>query len=45
MIEMIEIYLDDLIPAKRAEILEKMGEDCNWDVFPLAVIEVVEEDM
>ena len=41
---MIEIYWDDLTPAKQAEILEKFGENCNWDVLPLAVIEV-EEDM
>ena len=41
---MIEIYWDDLIPAKRTEILEKLGENCNWDIFPIVTIEE-EEDM
>lgn len=41
---MIEIYWDDLTPAKRAEILEKLGENGNLDVIPLAVIEVEEEN-
>lgn len=41
---MIEIYWYDLTPAKQAEILEKLGENCNWDMIPLAVIEVEEEN-
>lgn len=40
---MIEIYWQDLTSAKQAEILEKLGENCNWDVIPIAVIET--EDM
>lgn len=41
---MIEIYWDDLTPAKQAEILDKLGDNGNWDVIPLAVIEVEEEN-
>ena len=41
---MIEIYLSDLTAEKQAEILKELGDNGNWDVFPLAVIEVVEEE-
>ena len=39
---MIEIYWQDLTPTKQAEILEKLGDNGNWDVVP--IIET-EEDM
>jgi hypothetical protein len=41
--KMIEIYWQDLTPAKQAEILEKLGENCNWDVLPITIIETEEE--
>ena len=41
---MIEIYWNDLTPAKQKEILEKLGDNGNWDVIPLVVIEVEEEN-
>ena len=40
---MIEIYWQDLTPTKQAEILEKLGENCNWDFIPIAIIETEEE--
>lgn len=39
----IEIYWDDLKPEKQQEILEALGENGNYDVFPLAVLEFEEE--
>ena len=35
---MIEIYWDDLTPEKQAEILEELGENGNYDMFPIATI-------
>lgn len=38
--KIIEIYLDDLTPEKRQEILEALGgEDGNYDVFPIVTLE------
>ena len=38
--KIIEIYLDDLTPDKRQEILEALdGEDGNYDVFPIVTLE------
>ena len=38
--KIIEIYLDDLTPEKRQEILEALdGEDGNYDVFPIVPLE------
>lgn len=43
----IEIMWDDLTPDKQKEVLEIIGEDnekeMNWDVIPMAVIEVEED--
>ena len=39
----IEIYWDDLKPEKQQEILEVLGENVNYDVFPIAVLEFEEE--
>lgn len=41
----IEIYWDDLKENAQEEIMETLGrdkDDHNWDVFPLAVIELEE---
>ena len=34
----IEIYWDDLTPAKQQEIIETFGDNCNYDMFPIAEI-------
>ena len=39
----IEIYWDDLKPEKQQEILEALGDNGNYDVFPIAVLEFEEE--
>ena len=41
---MISIYWNDLTPAKQAEILAAFGENCNFDVFPIANIPITEGD-
>ena len=38
----IEIYWQDLTPAKQREILQAFGENGNYDVFPIATLEVPE---
>ena len=40
----IEIYWQDLTPAKQQEILQAFGENGNYDVFPIATLDVSEED-
>lgn len=40
----IEIYWQDLTAEKQAEILEMLGENGNYDVFPIATIEVEDEE-
>ena len=40
----IEIYWQDLTPAKQSEILQAFGENGNYDVFPIATLDVSEED-
>ena len=42
--ETVEIYWQDLTPAKRSEILQAFGENGNYDVFPIATLGVPEED-
>lgn len=38
--KIIEIYLDDLTPEKRQEILEAFGDEIgNYDVFPIVTLE------
>ena len=39
----IEIYWQDLTPAKQSEILQAFGENGNYDVFPIATLDVPEE--
>ena len=34
----IEIYWQDLTSQKQEEILEAFGDNCNYDVFPVAII-------
>ena len=40
----IEIMWDDLTPAKQQEILEALGDNNNWDICPITIIETEEED-
>ena len=42
--ESIEIFWQDLTKAKQSEILLALGENGNYDVFPIATIEVPPED-
>ena len=42
--ESIEIFWQDLTEAKQSEILQVLGENGNYDVFPIATIEVPGED-
>jgi hypothetical protein len=37
-IKMIEIYFYDLTEEKQKEILDTFGENCNYDIFPIATI-------
>ena len=39
----IEIYLQDLTAEKQAEILETLGDNGNYDVFPIATLEFEDE--
>lgn len=39
---MIQIFWQDLTQEKQEEILDKLGENGNWDVFP--IVEIPEED-
>jgi hypothetical protein len=38
----VEIYLDDLKEEKQKEITEAIGDNGNYDVFPICTIEVEE---
>ncbi len=40
----IEIYFNDLTPEKQKEILDALGDNGNYDVFPIAVIPVGEDE-
>lgn len=41
---MIEIYWQDLIPEKQQEIMDKLGDNGNWDVFPIVQIPEPDEE-
>ena len=40
----IEIYWNDLTEEKQQELLNLLGDNRNWDVFPIPEIEIEEED-
>lgn len=40
----LKIYWDDLTEKKQKEILELLGENCNWDVYPIVTFEFEEEE-
>lgn len=35
---MVEIFFRDLTPENQQEIIEKLGDNGNYDVFPIACI-------
>ena len=39
----IEIYWDDLTREKQENLLNLLGDNRNWDVFPIAEIEIEED--
>lgn len=41
----IDFYWDDLTKEKQNEILELLGENCNWDSFPFYTLEIEEDDI
>ncbi len=41
---MVEIYWQDLTSEAQQKILDEFGENCNFDVFPIAVIGEESED-
>lgn len=40
----IEIYWNDLMPAKQKEILALLGNNGNYDVFPICTLEFEGDD-
>lgn len=40
----IEIYFDDLTEEKQKEILDNLGDNGNYDLFPLASLEYEESE-
>lgn len=40
----IEIYFNDLTKEKQKEIIEVLGDNGNYDIFPIATIEADKED-
>lgn len=40
----IEIYFDDLTKEKQKEIIDVLGDNGNYDVFPIAEIEFEEDE-
>ena len=41
---MVQIFWKDLTAEKQQEIIAEFGDNCNFDVFPIAEIQVEEED-
>ena len=38
--ESIDIFLEDLTPRKQSEILRLIGDNCNFDIYPVTSIPV-----
>lgn len=38
----IEFYWNDLTEKKQKEIIELVGDNNNWDVFPIATLDIEE---
>lgn len=41
---MVEIFFRDLTPEKQQEIIEALGDNGNYDVFPIACIPTESEE-
>lgn len=41
----IEIFWNDLTEAKKKELLSLLGDNRNWDVFPMATIDLEDDDV
>ena len=44
MLKTIEIYWNDLTKEKQKEIVDIIGEDGNYDIYPIAIIEIEDCD-
>lgn len=42
--QIIEIYWQDLTEKKQQEILEQLGDNCNWDVYPICTVEIENDE-
>ena len=40
----IEIYWQDLTERKQNELLQMLGDNRNWDVFPLATVDIEDDE-
>ncbi|MDR2163273.1 MAG: hypothetical protein LBO70_04950 [Clostridiales Family XIII bacterium] len=43
-VKKIEIMWDDLTEGKQREIIDMFGDNCNFDAFPIAILEVCGEE-
>lgn len=41
----IQIYWEDLTEEKQNEILEALGDNSNYDIFPIATIVIDDDDV
>lgn len=41
---MVEIFFRDLTPEKQQEVIEALGDNGNYDVFPIACIPTESEE-
>ena len=39
----IRIYWQDLTPEMQEKLISVMGDNCNWDCFPIATLEIEDE--
>ena len=39
----IEIYWNDLTKEKQDKIINEFGDNFNWDIFPMATIDICED--
>ena len=40
----IEIYWDDLKPEKQKELLRVIGDNGNYDIFPIFILELEDDE-
>ena len=44
MLKTIEIYWNDLTKEKQKEIVDIIGDDGNYDIYPIAIVEIEDCD-